>query len=210
MKLIIFGSTGGTGRQLVMQALEQGYDVTAFACSPEKIDQTHEKLKVIKGNVLDISSVEQSMQGYDAVLCSLGLPNIMDKSGLRANGTKNIVRAMEKMNIKRLICQSALGTDDSHDLLPFHYKYLLVPLIMKRLYADHANQESCIKKSQLEWVIVRPGALTNGQRTGVYKHGFTANNGAIKAKISRADTAEFMLKQLTDDSYLYKTPCISY
>ena len=54
MKLIIFGSTGCTGRQVVTQALEQGHDVTGFARSPEKLDQKHERLQVIKGNVLDL------------------------------------------------------------------------------------------------------------------------------------------------------------
>ena len=74
MQLIIFGSTGATGRQIVAQALEQGHDVTAFARSPEKLDQKHEKLKVVQGDVLDLASVERAIQGQDVVLCTLGLP----------------------------------------------------------------------------------------------------------------------------------------
>jgi len=108
LKLIIFGSTGGTGRQVVTQALEQGHDVTAFARSPERLDQKHLKLLVIKGNVLDFASLERAIQGQDVVLCTLGLPP-MDKSNLRANGTKNIIRAMEKTGVKRFICQSSDG-----------------------------------------------------------------------------------------------------
>ena len=92
MKLAIFGSTGRTGLQLVSQALEQGFEVTALARSPEKLDQKHEKLQVVEGDVMDFVSVERAIQGQDAVLCSLGMPNIMDKSRWRANGTKNIVR----------------------------------------------------------------------------------------------------------------------
>ena len=118
MKLIIFGSTGGTGRQIVAQALEQGHEVTAFARSPEKLDQKHEKLKVVQGNVLDFASLERAIQGQDVVLCTLGLPP-MDKSNLRANGTKNIIRAMEKTGVKRFICQSSAGVGDSSDTLPF-------------------------------------------------------------------------------------------
>ena len=207
MKLIIFGATGGTGRQLVKQALEQGHDVTACVRNPEKVDQTHEKLNVVQGDVLDITSVENAVEEHDVVLCSLGMPNIMDKSKLRTNGTKNIVHAMEKKGIKKLICQSSFGAGDSRNLLPFHYKYLIAPLFMKQLYEDHNAQEDCIKSSHLEWVIVRPGILTDGEKTGVYQHGFTK---PTTIKISRADTADFMLKQLTDSSYLYKTPCIAY
>jgi putative NADH-flavin reductase len=209
MKLIIFGSTGGTGRQIITQALEQGYEVTAFARNPEKLDQEHDKLEVIKGNVLEFASVERAIQGQDIVLCTLGMPAIMDKSRLRANGTKNIIRAMEKHGIKRLICQSALGVGDSYEILPFYYRYFIIPLFMRRLYADHNIQENYIKDSQLDWTIVRPGNLTDGEHTGSYQHGFTAKNKTITLKISRADTADFMLKQLADNNYLHKTPCIS-
>ena len=209
MKWIIFGSTGGTGRQIVTQALEQGHDVTAFARSPERVDQKHEKLQVIKGNVLDFASVERAIQGQDVVLCTLGLPP-MDKSNLRANGTKNIIRAMEKTGVKRFICQSSAGVGDSRDTLPFLMKYLIVPFMLRRAFADHEIQENYIKESQLDWIIVRPAALTDGEHTGSYQHGYTADNKTVTNKISRADTADFMLKQLVNDTYLHKTPCISY
>lgn len=210
MKLTIFGSTGGTGRQIVVQALEQGHDVTAFARNPEKLDHMHEKLQVVQGNVLDSASVEHAIQGQDAVVCALGLPAIMDKSNLRANGTKQIIRAMEKTGAKRFICQSSAGVGDSRDIMPFHYKYLIVPLMLRRVFADHEIQEHAIKESQLDWVIVRPAALTDGERTGSYQHGVAVENKTVTHKISRADTADFMLKQLTDNRYLYKTPCLSY
>jgi putative NADH-flavin reductase len=209
MKLIIFGSTGDTGRQIVIQALEQGHDVTAFARVPERLDQKHKKLQVIKGNVLDFASLERAIQGQDVVLCTLGLPP-MDKSNLRANGTKNIIRAMEKTGVKRFICQSSAGVGDSRDTLPFLMKYLIVPFMLRRVWADHEIQEDSIKESQLDWIIVRPAALTDGERTGSYQHGFTADNKTVTSKISRADTADFMLKQLVDNNYLHKTPCISY
>ena len=209
MKLIIFGSTGGTGRQIVAQALEQGHDVTAFARSPEKLDQKHEKLKVVQGNVLDFASVERAIQGQDVVLCALGM-SMKDKTLLRANGTKNIIRAMEKTGVKRFICQSSAGVGDSSDTLPFLMKYLIVPFMLRRAFADHEIQENYIKESQLDWIIVRPAALTDGEHTGSYQHGYTADNKTVTNKISRADTADFMLKQLADNSYLHKMPCLSY
>ena len=209
MKLIIFGSTGGTGHQIVTQALEQGHDVTAFARFPERLDQKHEKLQVIKGNVLDFASLERAIQGQDVVLCTLGLPP-MDKSNLRANGTKNIIRAMEKTGVKRFICQSSAGVGDSSDTLPFLMKYLIVPFMLRRAFADHEIQENYIKESQLDWIIVRPVTITDGERTGSYQHGYTTDNKTVTNKISRADTADFMLKQLADNNYLHKTPSISY
>ena len=86
MKLIIFGSTGDTGRQIVTQALEQGHDVTAFARFPERLDQKHEKLQVIKGNVLDFASLECAIQGQDVMLCTLGLPPMDGFSDIDSGG----------------------------------------------------------------------------------------------------------------------------
>ena len=209
MKLIIFGSSGDTGRQLTAQALELGYVVTAFTRSPEKLDQKHPKLRVIKGDVLDYSLVEHAIQDQDAVLCALGMP-MMDRSKLRANGTKNIIRAMQKTDVRRFICQSGLGVSDSYDNLPFHYKYFILPFMLRHVYADHELQESYIKESQLDWTIVRPAALTDQEHTGTYRHGFAATDKSITVKISRADVADFMLNQLADDTYLHKTPGVSY
>ena len=210
MNIIIFGSTGGTGVQLIKQALEKGYSVSAFARNPEKILLKHEKLKVIKGDVLNLQSVEKAIQNHDAVLCSIGLSSIMDKSNLRAKGIKNIIQAMQDSGINRLICQSALGVSESYNLLPFFYKFLIVPLFMKHLYSDHELQETYIKVSKLKWTIIRPAVLTNNELTRKYQHGTKKGNKSITAKISRADTADFMLEQLINESYFCQTPYVSY
>ena len=212
MQILIFGSTGGTGRQLVEQALHQGYKVTAFARNPEKLQLKDSNLKMIQGDVMDLSSVEYAMQNQDAVLSSIGSP--ANKIGtIRSTGTKNIIHAMEKTGIRRFICQTSLGYGDSSKVLdqtPFYFKYLIVPFILRKGFADHELQESYIKSSQLDWVIVRPGNLTDDKHTGKYRHGFAATDKKIKVKISRADVADFMLKQLTNDIYLHKTPGLSY
>jgi len=209
MKLLIFGSTGGTGRQLVEQALAQGHVVTAFARNPAKLDLKHANLQVVQGDVMNFASVEEAMEGQEAVLCTLGSP-ASNKNTVRADGTRNIIRAMEKVGVRRFICQTSLGYGDSRAVLPFHMKYLIVPLMLRHAYADHEVQENYIKQSQLDWIIVRPGTLTNGHHTGVYRHGFAATDKTIKLKISRADVADFMLKQLMDDTYLHQTPGVSY
>ncbi len=211
-KLLIFGATGGTGRQLVEQALAQGYAVTAFARNPAAIPTKHVNLTIVQGDVMDCASVERAVQGQDIVLSAIGSP--ANKIGtVRSDGTRTIIRAMEKAGVRRFICQTSLGYGDSRDVLdrtPFYFKHLIVPFILRKGFADHALQEDYIKQSQLDWVIVRPGNLTDGNRTGVYRHGFPATDKAVKVKVSRADVADFMLKQVRDDTYLGKTPGISY
>lgn len=209
MKIIVFGSTGKSGQEVVKQALAQGHDVTAFVRSPEKLGRSHENLKIVTGDVLDSASVTRAVQGQDVVLCSLGLPAITDKSNLRANGTKHIIRAMEETGIRRFICQSSHGVGDSRGGLPFLYKYLIVPFLLRRPFADHEIQEAHIKKSRLDWTIVRPVALTDGEHTGAYRHGFANDDKSVTFKISRADVADFMVKQITDTAYLHQTPAIS-
>ena len=209
MKIAIFGATGKVGRHLVTQALDQGHNVTAFTRNPDKLNQSDKNLKLVQGDVLDYAAVKQTTAGQDAIICALGMP-LMNKDGLRTKGTKNIVRAMQEIGIKRLICLSVFGANDSRALLPFMYKAFIVPLILRHVIADHENQETHVKNSGLGWTFIRPGNFSKGGYTGTYRHGFTPSDAPSKIKISQPDLAEFMLKQLKTDTYLRKAPCISY
>ncbi|SFD23607.1 Putative NADH-flavin reductase [Chitinophaga sp. CF118] len=212
MKLIIFGATGGTGRHLIEQALKQGHEVTAFIRDAAKLQVQHPNLRVSLGDVMNYSTVEPAVKGHDAVLSALGSP--ANKIGtIRSAGTQHIIRAMEKNGVRRFVCQTSLGYGDSRETLnrtPFYFKYFIVPFILKKGFADHALQEEYIRQSRLDWVIVRPGNLTDDAPTGKYRHGFPANDNKILVKVSRADVADFMLKQLSDNTYLHKTANISY
>ncbi|MHC4985947.1 MAG: NAD(P)-dependent oxidoreductase, partial [Planctomycetota bacterium] len=186
---------------------EQEHTVAAFARNPAKLEIEHAHLTVVQGDVLDTASVEKGVDGQDAVLCALGAGA---KGAIRTEGTRNIVRAMENAGVNRFICLSTLGVGDSRASLNFFWKHIMFGLLLRGAYADHVSQEDCVKESRLDWTLVRPGAFTDGKRTGVYRHGFPGTDKTIKAKISRADVADFMLKQLTDRTYLHETPGLSY
>jgi putative NADH-flavin reductase len=207
MKVAIFGSTGSIGRHLVEQALEKEHTVTAFARDPAKLDIEHPNLTAVQGDALDPVSVEKAVDGQDAVICALGAGA---KGAIRTDGTRNIVQAMEKAGVSRFVCLSTLGVGDSRDSLNFFWKHIMFGLLLRGAYADHISQEDSVKASRLDWTLVRPGAFTDGDRTGEYRHGFPSTDTTIKAKISRADVADFMLKQLTDQRYLKETPGLSY
>jgi len=209
MNLLVFGATGGTGRQLVEQALAQGHTVTAFARTPAKLARQHAKLRVVPGDVLDPASVRQAMAGQDAVLSALGAP-AGEPAPVRSAGTRHILQAMEQAGVRRFVCLTTLGMGESRAALPFLYKYLLVPLLLRRAFADSELQEACIRQSRAEWTIARPATLTNGPRTGCYRHGFPATEPGLKIKISRADVADFMLRQLQDATYLRRAASLSY
>ena len=209
MNLLIFGATGSVGCLVVEQTLEKGHMVTAFVRNPEKLDIKHENLKVVKGDVMDTKSVEKAVQGKEAVVCVLGAGK-KRKGTIRSEGTQQIIKAMEKAGIQRLICQSPLGAGDSWENLNFFWKYIMFGFLLREVFADHERQEEYVKQSNLEWTIVRPGAFVDGERTGNYRHGFPGDDKTSKLKIARADVADFILKQLTDGSYIHKTPSLSY
>jgi putative NADH-flavin reductase len=126
------------------------------------------------------------------------------------NGTRNIVKAMEKLGVKRFVCESSLGVGDSGGELGLLYTYVLIPLFLRGLFADKEVQEKIIRESTLNWVIVRPAALTNGPRRESYRHGRNIGHWLFTRQISRSDVADFMLKQLTEKKYLHQTPGVSY
>lgn len=127
-----------------------------------------------------------------------------------SNGTSNIVKAMGKLGVKRFICESSLGVGDSKGRLGLLYTCVLIPLFLRGLFADKEVQERIIGDSALDWVIVRPAALTNGPRRGAYRHGEDIGHWLFTRSISRSDVADFMLKQLTENKYLHMTPGVSY
>lgn len=209
MKLLIFGATGTVGQQVVAQALDQGHIVTAFARNPAKLNIQHPNLRPFVGDVLDLSTVEQAVKDQDVVICTLGSGQKLTGS-VRSEGTRNIIQAMQRSGPQRLICQTTLGVGDSWGSLNFYWKYLMFGLLLRNVFSDHEKQETYVRQSQLDWTIVRPGAFLDGDRTGHYRHGFAGTDKTSKLKISRADVADFILKQLSDRTYLHQAPSLSY
>jgi len=113
MKLLILGASGGTGQELVAQALEQNHDVTAFVRDPAKISMSHEKLTVIKGDVLDKNILIKALEGKDAVLSALGVGKSLKSNNLMTNAMSNIIPAMNATGVKRIIFESAFGVGET-------------------------------------------------------------------------------------------------
>jgi uncharacterized protein YbjT (DUF2867 family) len=202
LRVLIIGATGGTGRQLVQQALDLGHQVTALVRKPAKLKIQHPNLKVMKGNVLDYASVESAMPGQSAVVCALGHKRLLYPTKILSEGTRNILRAMKTCNVPRFICETALGIGNTVGRGGLLYTFFVVPFILPFYFWDKVRQEEAIAESDRDWVIVRPGALTNGAARGRYRHDLNFGNFFWTARISRADVADFMLKQMTDDENL--------
>lgn len=209
-RVLIIGATGSTGRQLVRQALERGYQVTALVRDPARLDVEHPRLRVVQGDVLDVASVEAAMRGQDAVVSALGHKRYFGPTRVLSGGTRNLLRAMEAHGARRLVCETALGIGSSAGRMGVYYTLFVIPVVLPFYFWDKARQERAIGRSAVEWVIVRPGALKNGASRGRYRHGPSIGSFLRTVRISRADVAAFMLDQLTDDTYLRAAPGVCW
>ena len=207
MQVTIFGATGSVGKHLVDEALESGNKVTAVVRDPSKLSVQHDNLRIVVADVLNNDNrLRDAVSDSDAVIIALGDGT---RGSVRAVGTRNIIAAMKEAGVSRLICQSTLGAGDSFANLNWLWRFIFrVPL--RRVMADHLQQEQHVRDSGLEWTIVRPAAFIDGDKTEQYRHGFTAQAKGLALKISRADVANFMIRQLRSLDYLRKTPALSY
>ena len=200
--LLIVGATGGTGRELVAQALDRGYLVTALARDPAKLTTRHERLEVAPGNVLDPTTLDAALRGCDAVVCALGHKRFLWPTSIQSKGARHLVEAMRRQGATRLVAVTSLGLGDSAGRLGLIYTLLTLPFVLPFYFADKARQEQVIAGGPVDWVIVRPGALTRGPARGRYRQGRTAGGYLLTRSIARADVAAFMLDQLESDAYL--------
>ena len=209
MRVAIFGASGRTGRPLVEQALAVGHEVRALVRDPSKLRVGHERLVVIRGDVLDAAKVEETVDGTDAVLSALGQTKASPKD-VQTRGTENIVAAMEKHGVRRLVSLTGAGVRDPRDEPKLVDR--VITFLLRRLQPDvledGVRHAGVIRLSGLEWVIVRGPRLTEGPKKGEYRVGMVGKNSGTQ--ISRADLAEFMLGQLTADTHLRQMPVVSY
>jgi putative NADH-flavin reductase len=208
--VLIVGATGGTGRQLVAQALERGHEVTALVRNRSALGIEHPRLRVTRGDVLDYASVEAAVQGQQAVLSALGHKRFFQPTRILSEGTRNLLRAMESGGVRRFVCETSLGIGDSAGRMGLYYTFFVIPIILPFYFWDKARQEQAIAQSDVSWVIVRPGVLTDGARRGRYRHGRRVGSFLRTVRISRADVADFMLNQLTDNTYLRAAPGVCW
>lgn len=202
MKVLVVGATGLTGSIAINLLLEKKDEPTAFV----RGDCAAPGVKVAKGEARDARSLEDAVKGQDAVLSAFG-PRSLKKSDIQETYMRNLVSAMEKNGMKRLVNLSAWGAGDSWPTMPFIGK-IFVKLMLRELYEDKEKGEAILFASSLDYVNVRPGRLTNGKARGGAKANLDGKG--ISGWMTRADLAAFMGDQLRDDTWLRKSPLLGY
>ncbi len=209
MKIVVFGASRGVGLKVVEQALEAGHTVTAFVRSPEKFGVKHANLNVLKGDAMDAAAVANAIAGQDVVVSALG-PTRPPVSHMMETSAKNIIAGMKKHGTRRLVSTTGAGVRQPEDQPKFidHFIGFLLNFLAKDVVLDSAENVKVIQASDLEWTVVRYPRLINGKHTRKYQVGFVSKESGTQ--ISRADGADFILKELTEKKWLRKLPLVSY
>jgi len=209
MKIIVIGATGSIGKLAVKTLLEEGQTVTAFARHPENLKGGDGRLTRVAGDAADGQSVAPAIKGHDAVIVTLGA-GAARTGTIRSTGTLNVIQAMQKHRVNRLIVQSTLGAHDSWGNLNFFWKRIMFGLLLRPVHRDHELQESLVRASGLDWTIVRPSASSDRVRAGALHEGFAADQRGLRLQIARLDVARFLGRQLRETRYLRRAVAISY
>ena len=209
--VLIIGANRGIGLETVKAALKAGHSVRALARSARRIRIEHPKLEKMAGDALEMATIKRALTGVDAVIQSLGVsvgPEIvLEPTRLFSRATRLLVSAMEEAQVKRLICVTGFGTGDSRGRGGFLFSAAF-HLLLGRIYDDKDRQERIVRRSKLDWVIVRPVILTDGPKTNAYRALVDPRDWTC-GFISRADVADFLVKQIDDNAFLHKTPVLT-
>lgn len=198
MKIIVFGATGGVGRHVVNQALQAGYEVTAFVRDLTKLQIENDHLHVVRGDATNAEEVSAAIAGHDAVVSCLGSNKMVAKSTQLEEMTQHIVASMEAHHVKRIVYTASAGINNE---LP-GVGGKMVMKMLQNVLIDHRHAVDLIQAHKdLQYTIVRPLGLTNDDYTGEYRE---AKEGVPEnaRNIPRADVAHFILKALGDDTYI--------
>ena len=206
-RLLVLGATGGTGQQVVSQALEGGHDVTVLVRNPQRLSTIHDRLQVLTGNVVDERALTDAMRAQNVVISTMGVGKSLKSSGLIARSMPAIVTAMKRHGIRRLIFTSAYGVGATRRDVPLLPR-MLIRLLLRDLYADKEAGEDYLHRSDLDWTLIYPVTLTNGPITGRYRVGERLELHGLPT-VSRADVAHFLVTQIGDSAYSRKGVLIS-
>jgi putative NADH-flavin reductase len=199
MNIIVFGASGKTGQLFLRQALEEGHSVTAFVRNSAAIATQHERLRVVQGDVLDAAAVDTVMGGHDAVISLLNTPFGFKAVKLFSDGTRNIIQAMHKRGMRRLLCVSSGGTNPASDSQQgFFFNTFIKNTIRRSGYQDMRRMEQLVTRSGLDWTIVRPMVLYDGPLSKQYH---TEPGYIPSGKTSRTDLVDFLLKNIRSSQY---------
>jgi putative NADH-flavin reductase len=208
MKVTVFGATGGTGKEVVKQGLAAGHTITAYARNPTKLDVSHERLKVIQGEMSEGDKISQALAGADAIISALGPTSNKPERPL-TEGMQRIVATMKEQGVERIIVATGAGVADPQDKPQLIGRLfgLALRIFARHVLADSMGMVTAVRDSDLNWTLARAPRLTDTAGGGQIKVGYAGQGPGTQ--LARADYARFMLEQLETAVWSRKAPMLS-
>lgn len=212
MNVTVFGATGGIGTQVVDQLRDRGHQVTAYLRNPDKVPaHWGDDVTVVVGELADTGAIDRAVQGADAVISALGPSLDRKATGLPlVAGTRNIVEAMLRHDVRRYIGHATPSVLDPHETPTWQTRLatFMAKTFLRRAYDELVAMTQIVTTSELDWTIVRFLAPKDGPATGHIRHGLYGTH-KLGFNITRADIATFTAAQTDDGRYLHRAPAIS-
>ncbi|MFC7365881.1 MULTISPECIES: NAD(P)-dependent oxidoreductase [Bhargavaea] len=206
MNILILGGTGRVGSHIVAQALEDEHHVTVLVRTPEKVTINHNNLTVIQGDVLNQEALTHAIHGADVLISALNT----DGGTTLSESMPLIINAMETEGIRRIITIGTAGILQSR-VNPEILRYQSSESKRKttRAAEEHEKVYNLLKQYDLDWTIVCPTYLPDGERLGNYRTepDFLPEGGS---QISVPDTAEFAYSLIESGEHIKKRVGIAY
>jgi uncharacterized protein YbjT (DUF2867 family) len=208
MRILVIGATGGTGRHAVRLLLERGHAVTAWVRNPSAVGATSDRLRVLPGEARDAASLEQAVEGQDAVLVAFGARSLK-KDDVQEVFMRNLIAAMKKHGVRRLVNLSAWGLNNDRAVTSsLFFEYFFRPVVLRHVWADKGRAEAHLTASDLDYVNVQPGRLLDSPARGGVRA--SLDGRGLRPSMTREDLAAFMVDQLDSDQWLRQSVIVGY
>lgn len=209
-RILVIGASQGIGHAVCAAAARGGHRVRAMSRRGTAPSDNAKLIEPFAGDALNPEDVRRALEGMDVVVMALGVPPSLDlilrPVTLFSSATRVLLPAMKTAGVQKLVCVTGFGAGDSNDAINI-FQRLPFKALLQNAYNDKTAQEVLIVASDLDWLIVRPGVLTNFAASGNYQV-LTAPSTWRNGIIARADVADFIVKRISDDHLKREKPVI--
>ena len=218
MKVLVVGASGGSGRAAVAALLDSGHDVTVFVRSAEALRTVADRVTVVTGDATHPDDMDTAVRGQDAVVVTLGISEnpirvrMRGPAGtpidVRSRGTRNVIDAMERHGVRRLVVQTSYGVGETRGKLPRRYA-LMFRLLLGPQITDTETQDALVRGSRVDWTLVHPVNLTEGPATSAGGT-VTSTEGAVSGwHVARSAVGRVLADAVERPAYTARTIAVS-
>lgn len=206
MKIAVFGATGGIGRHVVRAATAAGHEVRALVRDPNRMP-ADPPVEPVAGSLADADAVRRTVEGCDAVIWAVGATsNTADQVPTFEQGARHLVAAMREVGVRRLVALSGAGITVEGERKPIGGRVVsaIVRVVARHVHEAKRREYEVFRASGLDWTLVRPPRVTDGDPTGRVESGDRLRGRAI----TQGDLGAWMVRAAVDNDVIGRAPFV--